>query len=170
MLDSAKSKSDLLIKYMTKYGSLNKPLANRWFDKTPQNIYGAALIASDFPTSKIIHIVRNPADVISSLKIGKVMHIPDVIGAANQWLDAIKIMGVIQKASRKSLLQIKYEDFLSNPKGSLKIICNFIDEKYQSHYFQINNLKKPMHNYSEIFTPLERKIIKDLCRENWVLS
>ena len=163
ILNSAKSRADLFKKYMTIYNSLNKPLATRWFDKTPQNIYGAALIMSEFPTSKLIHIVRNPADVISSLKIGKVIHIPDVIGAANQWLDAIKIMGVIQKASRKSLLQIKYEDFLSNPQDNLKKICNFVDEKYQSHYFQLNNLKKPVHNYSEILTPLERKTIKDLC-------
>ena len=45
----------------------------RWFDKTPQNIYGMLLLSAVYPDAKFVHIVRHPLNVVTSLKAGKVM-------------------------------------------------------------------------------------------------
>ncbi len=55
----------------------------RWFDKTPQNVYGILLISSLFPDAKFIHIHRNPLNVVTSLLQGKVMPVHPLKGAIN---------------------------------------------------------------------------------------
>jgi len=81
ILKKSVPRADLCRKYMRTYIEKNKPEATRWFDKTPQNVYGAAMIAAEFPGSKILHIVRNPLDVVSSLRIGKIVKVENLVGA-----------------------------------------------------------------------------------------
>ena len=47
--------------------------SGRWFDKTPQNIYGLTLLSAVYPEAKFVCIVRHPLNVVASLKRGKVM-------------------------------------------------------------------------------------------------
>ena len=75
ILERSSSRGDLQKRYMDRYLLNNKLSATRWFDKTPQNVYGSAMIASEFPRAKFVHIVRNPLNVVSSLRIGKVVKI-----------------------------------------------------------------------------------------------
>eukprot|EP01036_Dinobryon_divergens_P003055 gene3055-4019_t len=46
MLGESTSRADLYERYMALYMQRKKPAATHWFDKTPQNIYGAMLAAS----------------------------------------------------------------------------------------------------------------------------
>ena len=44
------------ISFMAKQSGLND---FKWFDKTPQNIYGLSMIMADFPRAKFLSMVRN---------------------------------------------------------------------------------------------------------------
>mgnify|MGYP003951013369 CR=1 FL=1 len=52
MLKQCTSRAELYWKYMTLYIHRKKPGATRWFDKTPQNVYGAMLAASSMPRAR----------------------------------------------------------------------------------------------------------------------
>ena len=115
ILDQSVSRADLCRRYMRLYIEKNKPGAKRWFDKTPQNVYGAAMIAGEMPDAKFIHIVRDPMDVVSSLRIGKIVKVQNLVGACSYWNEAAEIISVIKRAYPERVIEVRYEDFTHEP-------------------------------------------------------
>ena len=69
----------------------NAPANARWFDKTPQNVFGLLLLGFDYPESRFVHVYRNPLNVVASLKVGKVMKLDDPVAASNYWRESVAI-------------------------------------------------------------------------------
>ncbi len=157
------SRADLQKRYMQKYLINNKFEGKRWFDKTPQNVYCASMIATDFPGSKLVHIVRNPVDVVSSLRIGKVVKIDNLIGACNYWNEAAAIIHVLKRAYRNRVYEVKYEDFTSNFLPELEKMLTYLDEDFNEKWFSTFATTPKEHDHSELFTPEELNKIEKLC-------
>jgi hypothetical protein len=163
MLGASDSRAALYDRYMQRYIRKTKPSATRWFDKTPQNVYGAALLASEFPQAKFLHLVRDPLDVVASLRVGGVMHVPQVVGACNYWIEAVRIMAVIAKAYPERVHEVRYEDLVADLDGQLERILDFLGEAYQpAHYGDVIAAQK-QHDHSSLFTPEERARVEKLC-------
>ncbi len=163
MLHRSVSRSDLTKKYMKLFISKNKPSANRWFDKTPQNVYGAAMIATQFPHSKFVHIVRNPIDVVSSLRIGKIVKIESIVGACNFWNEAAEIIYVLKKAYPGRVYEVKYEDFTNNLLVEMEKILAFVGEEFHPDYFNRIATKPKEHEHDKLFSEQEIDTIARLC-------
>ena len=163
LLEKSRSKADLYRRYMRHYIAKAKPEANRWFDKTPQNVFGAALLASEFPGSKLIHIVRDPMDVVSSLKVGKIMHIPQVVGACNYWIEAIEIMSVLKKAYPKRVYEVRYEDLTGDLDGHLRTLLAYLGEDYDAEAYSDVVAAPKHHEYEGLFSEEEIAEIRTLC-------
>lgn len=157
------SRADLYRKYMRLYISKNKPEATRWFDKTPQNVYGAAMIAAEFPGSKILHIVRNPLDVVSSLRIGIIVKVENLIGACNYWNESAEIISVLKRAYPKRVYEVKYEDFTRSLLPEAEKVLNFIGEEYRPEYFGGIVTKPKSHEDEGLFSQEELSTIEKLC-------
>ena len=164
ILDESVSRADLYWRYMRLYIKKNKPGAQRWFDKTPQNVYGAAMIASQMPGAKFIHIVRHPMDVVSSLRIGKIVKVGNVVGACNYWNEAAGIVNVVNKAFPERVYEIKYEEFTRDPFPELEKLHAFLDESYERKYFKGINMIPKMHEHEKLFSMDEMSQIRQLCR------
>lgn len=164
ILQQSVSRADLCRKYMRLYIRKAKPAARRWFDKTPQNVYGAAMIASQFPGSKFVHIVRNPLDIVSSLRVGKIIKVENLVGACNYWNEAADILQVLKRAYRGRVMEIKYEDFTANPMDGLKTLLDFLEEEFDPRHFEKILMKPKQHEYSALFSEEEQKEIVRLCR------
>lgn len=91
----------------------------RWFDKTPQNVYGVPLIAQEMPKARFLHIVRNPLNVVASLVLGRQVKIPDIHGACNYWIEAVQIMATVEAAFPDRVLTIRYEDLVADVPGTM---------------------------------------------------
>lgn len=163
MLHKSISRSDLCKRYMKLFISKNKPSANRWFDKTPQNVYGAAMIAAQFPHSKFVHIVRNPIDVVSSLRIGKIVKIENIVGACNFWNEAAEIIYVLKRAYPGRVYEVKYEDFTNNLLVEVEKILAFVGEEFKTEYFSEIVTKPKEHEHKKLFSQAEIDIITKLC-------
>lgn len=163
MLKSSVSRADLYRRYMSRYIAVNKPEAVRWFDKTPQNVYGAAMIAAEFPGSKFVHIVRHPIDVISSLKIGKVVKVENIVGACNYWNEAAKIIHVIKRAYPKRVYELRYEEFTANFLPELEKLLIFLGEEFNAEYFNGIEIEAKTYDYQSLFTDKELMTIRKLC-------
>ena len=108
----------------------NKGCENsRWFDKTPQSVYGVLLIKAFYPSSKFIHIVRNPLNVVSSIVRGHMVSSQSLTGAINYWLEAIMIVRQFESAWPASILEVRYEDLTTDPQSILKEILDFVEER-----------------------------------------
>jgi hypothetical protein len=163
ILDGALNCRQLYFRYMAAFAKSNKWTGKRWFDKTPQNVYGVTKIIRDFPEVKFIHIIRDPFDVVASLKEGKVMKMPQTIGAAHYWLDAIASMNMVKRAYPKKVHELHYEDFGTDFDGAIKKICDFLDEDYQEAFFKEIKVTPKVHDISNILTPPEVEIVSKLC-------
>jgi hypothetical protein len=100
-----------------------------WAEKTPENAYYIAEFTKKFPDSKIIHIVRDPRDVIMSLMNRGL----SINHAAMNWLTAVSSVKRIEHNNK--LIEIKYEDLVNNPKNELKKICDHLKVDFSMKYF-----------------------------------
>ena len=164
LLKNSKSRAGLQKHYMELYMQKNKPTATRWFDKTPQNIYGATLIAEEFRHAKFVHIVRNPVNVIASLRIGKVVKIDDLAAACAVWNEAAMLIHALKKAYPRRVYEVKYEDFTTNLMPELEKLLQFIDEDFKTRYFNSISSSPREHDYELLFSPQEIKTIRRLCK------
>ena len=165
LLAGTSSKADLCAKYMNLYLSKSGQQGKRWFDKTPQNVNGSALIASQFPNARFVHIVRDPVDVVSSLRVGKVMKIESLVGACNYWLESVQILDVLKNAYPRRVYEVRYEDLTADFLPGLEKIVNFIGEGWDPTYFADVTIKASSHKHGSLFGDEELKQVELLCGE-----
>ncbi|HSI47154.1 MAG TPA: sulfotransferase [Ideonella sp.] len=163
ILEHAHSRADLCERYMQIYVARNKPAASRWFDKTPQNVYGAALIASSMPSVRFVHIVRNPVNVVASLRIGAVIKVKRLMGACNYWTEAIEIISLLRQACPERLLELRYEDLTTQPEAALKRVLDFVGEPFDPAWFAGTALKLSSHQDSDVLNDAELLRVRNRC-------
>lgn len=94
-----------------------------WVEKTPWNIFGVRGFLGAFPQAKVIHLVRDPRDVILSLT--KRDRQSSMLPAAQHWLTAVAM--VQAHRSNVNMLEVRYEDLCLNTEATLARICRFLD-------------------------------------------
>lgn len=164
MLHQAQSRGDLYQRYMSLYMQRKKPGAQRWFDKTPQNVYGAMLAATTIQKSRFVHIVRNPLNVVASLRIGRIVKVDNLVGAANYWNEAVAILRGLKRAYPGRLCEIRYEDFVADPAPQLRRLCSFLNEPYEDGWFSSYTPRQSDHTEEGVLSPDEVRRIEELCR------
>lgn len=100
----------------------------RWFDTTPENVYGLLLLRAQFPHSSIIHVYKHPFAVIASLMHSPSSRPPTLKQAVNQWLEAMQIISVFKKTTKSNLIEISFEAFVSTPSRVLNELLRKLGE------------------------------------------
>ncbi|MCU4653105.1 sulfotransferase [Roseibacterium sp. SDUM158016] len=126
LLSTARSKAELQRGYVAAFARARGVAGPyHWADKTPQNIYGAALILAEFPGARLVHILRNPLNVVASMLLGRQVSVPDLHGAINYWCEAVQIAGTLQAAAPDRILHLRYEDLVSDVPGQMARLLGF---------------------------------------------
>jgi hypothetical protein len=103
-----------------------------WAEKTPRNIRVIDRFLGAFPAARVIHIVRDPRDVLLSLhRRGK-----SLLAAAETWLASVAAITPHQDSGR--VLNVRYEDLCRDPARTLAGICAFIGVDFEPDYFFSN--------------------------------
>jgi hypothetical protein len=102
--------------------------AVRCGEKTPQNVRYIPEILRIFPQAKIVHMIRDPRDVVSSL-VRMPWASPDVITNALKWKadvhSTVNLCGC-----RSTYRELRYEDLVASPESCLRSLCSFIEEPF----------------------------------------
>jgi hypothetical protein len=126
LLRTCRSKGELQRAYMAAFARARGVSAPyRWIDKTPQNIYGGALILAEFPGARLLHIVRNPLNVVASMLLGRQVSVPDLHGAINYWCEAVQIAATLRKAAPDRIMDLRYEDLVADVPGVMADVLRF---------------------------------------------
>ncbi len=163
LLKQCTSRAELYARYMALYVQRKKPGATRWFDKTPQNVYGALLAATSMPRSKFVHIVREPLNVVASLRIGRIVKVENLTGACNYWNEAVQIVGGLKRAYPARVYELRYEDFVADPTTQLKLLLDFIGEPYEAKWFAGLNTRPVDHQDEGVLSAEEQAVVRRLC-------
>ena len=127
-LERSGDKKELMDFYGNAYLKKQNNPEGRWFDKTPQHVYGLLLISALYPESVFIHIHRNPLNVVASLVQGKVMAKTTLIGGVNYWVESMMILNEYKKMAPQRLFEISYEKLTSNPEEEISTLLRFLGE------------------------------------------
>ena len=163
LLGHAKSRRELYLLYMSLFMRKTKPAATRCFDKTPQNVYGAAMLAADFPRARFVHIVRNPLDVVLSLRVGEVMKISSVVGGCNYWLESVTNLHTLKKAFPRRVLELHYEQFNEDPVSGVGRVLDYVKEPFDPAFMDSFVATPKTYDHQSLLSPQERKIVREIC-------
>jgi hypothetical protein len=99
--------------------------ARRWMEKSPGNVLSFSHVAAHLPDARMIHITRDPRDVILSLlRRGFSM-----FRAVSRWFFST-LVGV-RHAGAPYFVQIRYEDLVARPEAELRRVCAFLGEDFE---------------------------------------
>ncbi len=124
----------------------------RWFEKTPQNVYGILLLAESYPDAKFVHIHRHPLNVVSSLVEGVVMRKHDILGAISSWNESAMILRQFRKIDQQRVLDVPYEGFTAEPGVWVSKILEFVDEDVASINLKKLQTHREKNKYAKVLT------------------
>ncbi len=157
------SRGELMYRHVDHMARARGLESYKWFDKTPQNVYGLPLINAEFPEARFLHLVRNPLNVVASLKLGKVMKVPDVHGACNYWIEAVTIVRQMAPLLNGRLLELRYEDITADPVANMQRLLDFSGMGDRMDLYTPQDAHEERNQYLEILSPEEQQVIKDRC-------
>jgi len=137
----------------------------RWFDKTPQNVYGIFLLSRQFPDSKLVHIHRHPLNVVASLVEGRVMAKHSVKGAINYWMESMTLINEYKKLYPERLYELHYERVCNHPEKELRELCDFLQEDFDLLDRSKINLHREENKYLKVLSAEEVSRVVDACEE-----
>lgn len=163
LIKTSNSRRDIAENYGRLYLEKQGNPDGRWFDKTPQNIYGMLLISQMMPEAKFIHIYRNPLNVVASLFAGKVLSISDISAATSYWYESMAIMQEYQKIGAGRVMEIAYEKLTSEPQKSLNSILEFLGEDANPVTLPPNFVHPEKNKYVDMLTESDIQAIHERC-------
>jgi Sulfotransferase family len=109
---------------------------NIWLEKTPEHVYFARDILDYLPDAKFIHIVRNPLDVVASMRKATSDPSTNAVWSGEwslqfcveRWKSSVVASNYFRNTA--SHLLVRYEDLLENKVKILSQCCYFIGIAY----------------------------------------
>lgn len=148
----------LLTKYLSRK---NKTIVG---DKDPRNIDYLPILHQHFPEAKIIHIYRDPRDVVlSKTKAAWSAHRPF-------WLHAIIGQHQLNRGRKigkmlygeRFFFEIKYENLIRQPEQTIQGLCVYLNVEYQSQMMDFARSSKELVDEKEMswkketFKPIQK--------------
>jgi len=146
----------------------------RWVEKTPRNVIYLRELHELFPAAQFIHVVRDGRDVAVSIleNFWPIGEIPSmgvsfrreprtVQNAARYWRDVLQSgLAAAVGLPEKTLLEIRFEDVIRNPRRTLNEVCDFLGETFDERMLSFELDAGRLHRWREVFTPDDRATFK----------
>jgi hypothetical protein len=135
-------------------------IATRWLEKSPRHVLFIPQILDFFPDARIINIVRDPRDVVSSNR--RFQQLTDVTERRRICIQrSLSWNHMVRTAKRllpdePRLMTIQYEALTAEPEKYLSEMMYFIGEKAQE-----GTLQNFSSNYDQVV--LQKEVHKQLC-------
>ena len=104
---------------------------SRWGDQMGMIEQYADVIISSYPEAKIIHMIRDPRDRYEE-KFENNKSKPGKVGwETGRWLKSIRLANRNILRFPENYRILGYEKLISDPEGTLRAICDFIEEPFE---------------------------------------
>ena len=112
--------------------------ACRLGEKTPRHAMYVPEIREAFPRARFIHCVRDPRDVVCSMKSMAWSRGDSAYTSAKRCKWVYDALSVGADAGR--VLDVRYEDLVHEPERELRRVCEFLDEPYDRSMLRYDEL------------------------------
>lgn len=111
--------------------------AEIWGDKTPAYLPHIPLLHQTFPSARFIHLVRDPRD--RSLSVRRTWG-KDILRAADRWeANVMRAHRIAEYHEDVDLLEVRYEDLLDKPEGTLRTVCDFLSLRFDQRMLTLDS-------------------------------
>lgn len=113
-----------------------QPDGKIFVEKQPFNVFYLPLIATLFPSAKIVFMVRDPRDVILSCFRRHLEITPTTfellgLASAGQYYDRVmRLVEICRARLTLNVLECRYEDLVSEFETTVRSICRFVDMQW----------------------------------------
>ena len=165
-----------------------------WIEKTPDHLNYIDVIRKFVPTAKFIHLVRNGADTVASLRDASKKYpdkhwgnfYDDLDNCTDRWNISVQLSS--KYIGKPNHFLVRYEKLIDCPEKTLKELCNFLGVDFHESMLQSQsrttrkvirsneawkeNVGKPIYNanqqkFFQIFNDDERRyILRRLIKDN----
>ena len=133
----------------------------RWGEKTPRHVFYWREILHFFPQAKFVHMIRDGRDVALSWMRAR-FGPKTVYPAARQWIRYLQEIDEIRHSKHNEvLLEIRYEDLLDDPEGTLRGLCRFLGEDYVPGMLDFHRNESPYRTDSTNLENLRRPLMTE---------
>lgn len=134
---------------------------SRWGEKMPEYVFHVEWLASAFPGSQIVHIIRDPRDVAAS--IHRAGWRPSISAAASFWKERVSAARSGGRAIAEDRYhEIRYESLVGDPANELRRLAHRIDVQFESEMTSTHqsgmDAMPEAHQGLDHFSLLERPI------------
>ena len=105
--------------------------ADIWGEKTPLHVNYVSAIRAEFPDAPIIHVIRDPRDILASLQSvpwarrGRLYYVA-------WWRRCARIADHVIQPPVGGYLEVRYEDLLSRPEATVRAMCRIVGVDFES--------------------------------------
>jgi hypothetical protein len=128
-------------------------------EKTPEHFLYLPQIISFFPQAKIIGVVRDPRDVLLSLRDVNWAQ-GNMLGQVRQWKESVTLVMRWKEKFPDRVSVVLYEDILQNTENELKRLCRFLDVLYEPEMVDYTLRCRP--NFNPDQEPWKKKNLEPL--------
>jgi len=149
--------------YMRRFAELRGKPQARWFDKTPQNVYGLPLIAALYPEATIVHIHRHPIEVAASARAGRALGKHTLTGALNVWLEPMLIFEQCRPILGDRLIEFSIDELKRSPEVTTEWLAGMLD--LEPFDYTLDHLDRDLGSrvVDEVLSPDDIAFIESRC-------
>ena len=143
-------------------GEKEKPL---WGDKDPGNIDFIPQLYKYFPSAKIIHIIRDPRDVVlSRKKAAWSSKYPFILHPLIYQTQMEKARRIGKRLYGENYQELYYEDLLTDTHKTLKKLCQFLGVDFEEQMLDFQKSSKELVSDQEM--QWKKETFKPLMKDN----
>ncbi len=105
----------------------------RWGEKSPRDCFWVDDIVRDFPDAQILHLTRDGRDMAIDICQSEEMLPNNLYAGAHIWRENnTAVMNSAKNLNKDNYYRVRYEDLCADPELTLKKLCDFLGEDYDS--------------------------------------
>jgi hypothetical protein len=95
-------------------------------DKTTGNARWFPWLAAQFPSSRFVHVLRDPREVCMSRAV-QIFNTGGLVGAARHWRDHVGAARAAMPGLGDRVLEVRYEQLIASPREQLQRLTEFLE-------------------------------------------
>ena len=134
-----------------------------WCDDTPINIMNADRIAQMLDSARLVHLYRDPRDVVASYADPAQTWAPDDPELSAVWVREIMMhwLQVRDRIPDEQYIEIRYEDLVGDQERHLREITRFVGLDYDASMMDIQLTDQSVGRYKTDFSPAQLSAVEE---------
>lgn len=110
----------------------------RWGVKDPLSEFYAEIIFADLPAAAMVHMIRDPRDVVASQRAMWGAEAPHVVSTTDRWRRSAALARRRTRGRAARYVAVRYEELVADPPGVVCRVCDVVGLAYRPEMLELS--------------------------------